>query len=130
MSSKIPSTGTRTKLCPSISAFIGKNSNLHLGGDEDFHSERHKHLEVFGFHNLPKDSIHPIDSVEFTAVRGPHKTIPVRVFYPKSGAEKKRMGASSALVYFHGGGYTVGSVDEFENGPRLLAEKSGVQVHI
>ena len=97
MSSKIPSTGTRTKLCPSISAFIGKNSNLHLGGDEDFHSERHKHLEVFGFHNLPKDSIHPIDS-EFTAVRGPHGTIPVRVFYPKSGAEKKRMGASSALV--------------------------------
>ena len=129
MSSNTPSTGTRTKLCPSISAFLGKNSDLHLGGGEDFHSERRKHLEAFGFHNLPKDSIHPIDSVEFTAVRGPHGAIPVRVFYPKSGAEKKRMGASGALVYFHGGGYTVGSVDEFVNGLRLLAGKSGVQVH-
>ncbi|KAJ5783331.1 uncharacterized protein N7518_009008 [Penicillium psychrosexuale] len=34
----------------------------------------------------------------------------------------------AALVYMHGGGYTVGSVDEFENGLRILAEESGVIV--
>lgn len=35
--------------------------------------------------------------------------------------------AACGLIYFHGGGYTVGSVDEFENGLRNLAELSGVQ---
>lgn len=33
------------------------------------------------------------------------------------------------MIYFHGGGYTVGSVDEFENGLRIVAEESGVQVY-
>ena len=33
------------------------------------------------------------------------------------------------MIYFHGGGYTVGTVDEFENGCRLLAEESSVQVY-
>jgi acetyl esterase/lipase len=33
------------------------------------------------------------------------------------------------LIYFHGGGYTVGSVDEFENALRLVAEQSGCQVY-
>ena len=35
----------------------------------------------------------------------------------------------AALIYFHDGGYTVGSVDEFENGLRLLAELSSVQIY-
>jgi acetyl esterase/lipase len=51
--------------------------------------------------------------VEFTAIRGPHGTIPIRVFYPKSGEEKRKAGDAAALIYFHGGGYTVGTVDEF-----------------
>jgi acetyl esterase/lipase len=126
--SEIPTTGTRTELVSSIAQFLKDNSSLHLGGDEDFHGERRKHLEIFGFHSIPKDKQNPIGEVEFTAVRGPHGTIPVRVFYPKSGEEKRKKGEAGALVYFHGGGYTVGSVDEFENGLRLVAEESGVQV--
>jgi acetyl esterase/lipase len=59
-------------------------------------------------------------------VRGPHGTIPVGVLYPKGG---KAEGENGAWVCFHGGGYTVGSVDEFENGLRQVAEESGVQVH-
>jgi acetyl esterase/lipase len=66
--------------------------------------------------------------VELTAVRGPHGTIPVRVLNPKSGADEKKNGHVGAFMYFHGGGCTVGSVDEFENGWRLRAEGSGVQV--
>jgi acetyl esterase/lipase len=126
---EIPKTGTRTKLCSSIDKFLKDHSSLHLGGDEDFHAERRKHLEVFGFHNISKDKRHPIGNVEFTAVRGPHGTIPVRVFYPSSGDSARQKGEAGALIYFHGGGYTVGSVDEFENGLRLLAEASGVQVY-
>jgi acetyl esterase/lipase len=127
--SEIPTTGTRTKLVSSIEQFLKDNSSLHLGGDEDFHGERRKHLEVFGIHSIPKEKQHPIGEVEFTAVRGPHGTIPVRVLYPKSGEEHRKKGEAGALIYFHGGGYTVGSVDEFENGLRLLAEESGVQVY-
>jgi hypothetical protein len=121
--SKIPETGTRGTLTPSIKKFLEQYSTLHLGGDEDFHAERRKHLDVFGIHSIPKGKQHPIGDVEFTAVRGPHDTIPVRVLYPKGGEEKKRKekkkkkkkkkkGEAGALVYVHGGGYTVGSVDE------------------
>ncbi|TIA16661.1 hypothetical protein D6C80_04384 [Aureobasidium pullulans] len=127
--SDIPTTGTRSQLHPEIQTFLKDHPKLHLGGQEDFHDERNHHLEVFGIHNLPKDKIHPIGEVEFTAVRGPHGTIPVRVLYPKSGEDKRKKGEAAALVYFHGGGYTVGSVDEFENSLRLLAEESGVQVY-
>jgi hypothetical protein len=123
--SHIPKTGTRTTLCSSISHFLESHPSLHLGGDEDFHAERRKHLEVFGFHSISEDRRHDIGRVEFTAVRGPHGTIPVRVLYPSSG---KGEGENGAWVYFHGGGYTVGSVDEFENGLRQVAEESGVQV--
>ena len=65
-------------------------------------------MQVFGFHSIPTDKQHPIDNVEFTAVRGPHGTIPVRVMYPESGEKKRKEGGAGALVYFHGGGYTVG----------------------
>jgi acetyl esterase/lipase len=50
------------------------------------------------------------------------------VFYPASGEDERKNGEAGALIYFHGGGYTVGSVDEFENGLRLLAEEAGVLV--
>lgn len=126
---KIPQTGTRSELLPSISAFLKKFPDLHLGGRGDFHDERSHHLEVFGIHNIPKDKIHPIHRVEHTAIPGPHGTIPLRVLYPTSGEEHRAKSQAGALIYFHGGGYTVGSIDEFENGLRLLAEKSGVQVY-
>lgn len=68
----------------------------------------------------------PIHSVEFTAIRGPYGTIPILVLYPKSGEERRKYGDAGALIYFHGGGYTVDTVDEFENGLRTVAEEWGV----
>lgn len=126
-STKIPTTASRTSLSPEIQKFLADNPSLHLGGEGDFHAERRHHLEVFGIHAIPQTSIHPIGEVEFTAIRGPHGTIPIRVLYPRSAPRDGNNNA--ALIYFHGGGYTVGSVDEFENGLRLLAEESGVQIY-
>lgn len=125
----IPTTGSRTQLKDSVAKFLKEHPDLHLGGQADFHDERSHHLKVFGIHNIPKDKIHPIHEIEFTAIRGPHGTIPIRVLYPSSGEDKRKNNQAGALIYFHGGGYTVGSVDEFENGLRLLAESSGVQVY-
>jgi hypothetical protein len=128
-SSKIPLTGNRTTLATSIQTFLKDHPKLQLGGAEEFTAERKHHLDVFGIHNLPKDTVHSIGEVEFTAIRGPHGTIPIHVFYPKSGEQKRSSGEAGALIYFHGGGYTVGSVDEFENGLRFVAEESGMQVN-
>ena len=126
---KIPRTGSRGHPEDSISAFLQKFPDMHLGGQEDFHNERRKHLEVFGIHNIPKDKVHPINEVEFTAIREPHGTIPIRVLYPSCGEENRKSNKAGGFIYFHGGGYTVGSVDKFENGLRLLAHLSGVQIY-
>ncbi|EED21515.1 hydantoin racemase (Dcg1), putative [Talaromyces stipitatus ATCC 10500] len=105
-------------------------SDLHLGGEADFYKERRHHLEVLGFHALPEDKKAPIGAVEFEGVRGPHGTIPIRLFYPRAIISKAKDDGEDkqvvVLVYMHGGGYTVGSVDEFENGLRLLAEAADV----
>ena len=93
---------------------------LHLGGDEDFHAERRKHLKVFSFHNIPQDKQRPISNVDFTALRRGYGTILIRVIYPANGKEKKRKGETGAMTYFHKVGYIVDSVDDFENGLRLL----------
>ncbi|KAI1102127.1 Alpha/Beta hydrolase protein [Jackrogersella minutella] len=119
---EIPNVGNRTTLAPSIKDFLDKHPQLRLGGNEDFHTERRHHLEVFGFHNLPKERQAPIGRVQFEGVRGRHGTIPVRLFYPRSSDSADGGKKLPALIYFHGGGYTVGSVDEFENGLRMLAE--------
>ncbi|KAI8964195.1 Alpha/Beta hydrolase protein [Daldinia sp. FL1419] len=120
---EIPTTGNRTTLAPSIKSFLEQHPQLRLGGNEDFHTERRHHLEVFGFHQLDRGKRAPIDHVHFDGVRGRHGTIPVRLFYPQGHKEDQKL---PALIYYHGGGYTVGSVDEFENGLRLLAEAAGI----
>jgi acetyl esterase/lipase len=130
VSSNLPTVGTRTNLDSELKAFLSGNTELHLGGSGDFHDECSNHAKIFGFTPSPAASKQaPIHDVEFTAIRGPHGTIPIRVFYPKSGEEKRKAGGAVALIYFHGGGYTVGIVDEFENGLRIVAEESGVQVY-
>ena len=129
MSSSIPTTGTRGTLDTQVQAFLNKNPDLHLGGIGNFHDERAHHTKVFGFHNIPPPKRAPIERVEHTAIPGPHGTIPIRVFYPSNVEPKRKKGEWAALIYFHGGGYTIGTVDEFEHGLRILAEEAGVQVY-
>ena len=126
---KIPKTGTRGQLKDSVSSLHKKFQDLHLGGQEDFRDERRKHLEVFRIHKIPKDEVQPIHKVEFTAMRRPHGTNPVRVLYPGSGEDKRKSNKAGNLIYFYGGGYTIGSVDEIENGLSMLAEHSGVHIY-
>lgn len=105
-SEKIPKVAGRTTLAPSIASFLKDNPTLHLGGDVDFHTERRHHLEVFGWHNLPEIKRSPIGCIEHTAIRGPHGTIPLRLFYPRASTEQKNGSRElAALVYFHGGGF-------------------------
>ncbi|OSC99103.1 hypothetical protein PYCCODRAFT_1438711 [Trametes coccinea BRFM310] len=131
--SPIPTVGNRSTLAPSVKQLLsqGPTADLRLGGVESYSEERRHHTEVLGWHNLSEEAQTkaPIGAVEFTAVRTEHGTIPVRVFYPKSGEQHKSQGQAGALVYMHGGGYTVGCVDDFEHGLRVLAEASACQVY-
>lgn len=128
-SPEIPNIGTRAHMVNgAIADFLANHPALELGGEKGFCVERRQHMEVFALHKIPQSKVNPIGEVEFTAIRGPHGTIPFRVLYPRSGEGRRQKGDAGALVYFHGGGYSVGTVDEFENGLRLVAEESGCQV--
>ncbi|PCD23595.1 hypothetical protein AU210_015112 [Fusarium oxysporum f. sp. radicis-cucumerinum] len=99
--SGIPTVGTRSTVDEEVANFVRQNPSLHLGGKDGFTTEREEHLKVFGFHALEPDT---------------------------SGHDLRKKNESAALIYFHGGGYTVGSVDEFENDLRIVAEESGAVI--
>ncbi|KAI5282790.1 hypothetical protein KEM52_003597, partial [Ascosphaera acerosa] len=125
---RYPAVGPRGTLRRSLESFLHAQPDLRLGR-ADFVVERGHHARALGVQAVPAAQQAPIGEIEFTAIRGPAGTIPIRVLYPRSGQGRRGRGAAAALVYFHGGGWTVGSVDEFENGLRILAEEAGVQVY-
>jgi len=54
---------------------------------------------------------------------GPAGEIPARLYVPEGAAA-----ASGALVYFHGGGWVIGSLETHENLCKALANRSGARV--
>jgi acetyl esterase len=63
-----------------------------------------------------------VDEVIDAAVEGPAGSIPVRVYHPGNDRPLP------ALVYIHGGGWVVGSIDTHDKIMRLLAIRSGAAV--
>ena len=49
----------------------------------------------------------------------------MRVYYPS----KQDQADGGALIYIHGGGFIVGTLDQFDTAMRLFAEGSGAQVY-
>lgn len=56
-------------------------------------------------------------------------TTTVRCYVPNKKNSRTSDGLVGALVYIHGGGWTVGNLDEFEGAMRIIAEESGHQVY-
>lgn len=65
----------------------------------------------------------PVARVEDRTVPGPGGEIPVRAYAPVDGAEPL-----PTLVYFHGGGWVVGGLDESDRTCRNLASQAGCVV--
>jgi acetyl esterase len=61
-------------------------------------------------------------SVRDLAIPGPYGAIPLRVYKPARDA------SLPWIAYFHGGGWTVGSIDSFDGVARRLAAASGAAV--
>ncbi|KAJ5260398.1 hypothetical protein N7497_012261 [Penicillium chrysogenum] len=125
----IPKTTSKASLDSETRKFISENPTLSLGARE-LAQERKVHTEVFGFASHPRPLQANIGKVEFLSIRGPYGTIPLRVLYPSKPALKYNSDLVPALIYIHGGGYSVGTADDFENGCRILAEKARVQVYL
>ena len=115
--SDLPETVARTTMDPEIAEWL--KTGPVLGGPEPFYKQRRAH-DAFIDADKP-----PIGRIEHLGLCGPHGTVPVRVYYPfKPGPAE-----GAALVYLHGGGFVVGSLDQFETAMRRLSEGSGAQVY-
>lgn len=64
----------------------------------------------------------PVRQVENRTIPGPAGEIPVRLYWPHAD------GTRGALVYFHGGGHVIGSLDTHDKVARNLCEGAGCVV--
>ena len=61
----------------------------------------------------------PVQAVENRRVAGPDGEIPIRIFHPQG------RGPLPVLVYFHGGGWVVGTLDTHDDVCRALCHRAG-----
>jgi acetyl esterase len=65
----------------------------------------------------------PVAAIEDRRLPGPAGPVSVRLYVPEGAGP-----ASGALVYFHGGGWVIGSFETHENLCKALANRSGARV--
>ncbi len=116
-SKNIPPEVSRSTLEQEIAAWLPAAPVL--GAHQPVHVQRREH-DAFIDKEMP-----PIGNIEHLGLRGPHGTIPVRVYHPSRPGPAE----AAAMIYLHGGGFVVGSLDQFETAMRLFAEGSGAQVY-
>jgi acetyl esterase len=68
----------------------------------------------------------PLARVEDRTVPTATGGVPVRVYTPAAALDAEH--GAAALIWIHGGGWVIGSVDESDSTARLLADRSGVVV--
>lgn len=64
----------------------------------------------------------PIAGVENRRIQGPHGPIPIRIYTPEG------VGPFPIVVFYHGGGFVIGSIDSHENICRQIARDGSVIV--
>jgi acetyl esterase/lipase len=67
----------------------------------------------------------PVGSVKDTTIPGPAGTIPVRIYTPAGAAAA---GTRPTLVYFHGGGWVIASIQAYDSSCRALANAADAVV--
>ena len=64
-----------------------------------------------------------VGSVEDSAIPGPAGDLPVRIYRPEGTG-----GKLGALVYYHGGGHVIGSLDSHDGACRAICKEAGILV--
>jgi acetyl esterase len=70
---------------------------------------------------LPED-VEPVGRVENLTISSPDGDLPVRLYLPEGA------GPFPALIYFHGGGWVLGSIEEHDAFCRILVNRAGCAV--
>jgi acetyl esterase len=110
----IPETVGRGTLDPELERWLPHGPTL--GADVSIAQGRRDHA-VLGEGPWPE-----IGAVDHLVLPGPHGSLTVRRHAPTTPTSSP----SGALVYIHGGGFTYGTLDEFEVPMRLIAEGAGI----
>ncbi|MEM7031483.1 MAG: alpha/beta hydrolase [Chloroflexota bacterium] len=71
---------------------------------------------------MPADLLPPIHRVDSREIPGPNGQIPIRIYYPSDETNLP------VLIWFHGGGWVLGSLDSGEANCRTLAKAVGCVV--
>ena len=108
----IPASVGRGTLDPELKEWLPKGPTL--GADVPIAQGRRDH-KMLGEGPWPE-----IGAVETLVLPGPHGSLTVRKHTPT----RPTSTPSGALVYIHGGGFTYGTLDEFEVPMRLIAPAS------
>jgi acetyl esterase len=114
----VPTAVSRGELDPELRAWLPTGPVL--GADIDIAQGRRDHRQL-GVGPWPA-----IGSVGTLVLPGPHGSIAVRRHVPTEATSQP----SGALIYIHGGGFTYGTLDEFEVPMRLIAEQAGIRTYV
>lgn len=113
----VPAEAVRTERPADLAAWLKEAPSL--GEHAPVHVQRAAHDKL-----IPTDP-GPIGRVEPLLLDGPHGGLSVRCYH----ASRPGPATGAALIYLHGGGWTVGTLDQFELPMRLIAERTGAQVY-
>ncbi|MEU4476301.1 alpha/beta hydrolase [Micromonospora sp. NPDC023888] len=114
----IPESVGRGSLDPELAAWLPTGPTL--GADVSIAQGRRDHT-VLGKGPWP-----PIGAVDTLVLPGPHGSLTVRRHTPT----RPTSDPIGALVYIHGGGFTYGTLDEFESAMRVIAERAGIATYV
>src|SRR5262249_1397877 len=98
-----------------VDAFAAAEADRPPSGRRTIEDARERAARARRARGGPAIAIEPVAAVEDRAISGPAGDIPVRIYTPEGA------GPFPALVYFHGGGWTLGDLDTSDAQCRALA---------
>ncbi|MFC6718642.1 alpha/beta hydrolase [Natrialbaceae archaeon GCM10025810] len=82
--------------------------------------------EMFEQMRVSGESDVELESVEDRTIDGPNGEVPIRIYEP--GTEGDAGEGRPLVLYFHGGGWVIGSIETHDNACRKLADETGYPV--
>lgn len=68
--------------------------------------------------------LEPVANVDNMDIDGPGGPLPIRIYHPANAP----VGPRPIILYYHGGGFVIGTIDTHDSIPRVLANRSGAIV--
>ena len=114
------------ELDPDLAAAVAEIESLGLPAWSDLSVDAARRLEDDLFSGPPEPAVADVRDFAFD---GPHGEVPVRVYRPESAVETAESASPArALVHFHGGGWTLGTLDSVDGICRELAVRADAVV--